>query len=75
MACKRSDCGDNGHRLVDRSQRADTESPRAMTKEVDILDIEKIKSFLESYLLYLRYTKKQSDSYRADAIEDVLKRL
>ena len=46
-----------------------------MTKEVDILDIEKIKSFLESYLLYLRYTKKQSDSYRADEIEDVLKRL
>ena len=48
---------------------------RNMTKEVDILDIEKIKSFLQSYVLYLRYTKKQSDSYRADAIEDVLGRL
>lgn len=42
---------------------------------MDSNDIEKIRIFLLQYVEYLRSTGRQSDSYRADTIEDLLTRL
>lgn len=46
-----------------------------MTKEVSIADIEKIVNFLEAYAEDMRNSGRPIDTYKADAIEDVVGRL
>lgn len=38
-------------------------------------DVGKIRIFLLQYIEYLRSTGRQSDSYKADTVEDLLTRL
>lgn len=46
-----------------------------MTKEVQIVDLQKVKVFLKQYIEVLKKSGKASDSYAVDTIEDLLRRL
>lgn len=45
------------------------------TKEVQVVDLQKVKVFLELYIEVLKKSGKAADSYAVDTIEDLLSRL
>lgn len=46
-----------------------------MTKEVQVVDLQKAKVFLEQYIEVLKRSGKAGDSYAIDVVEDLLRRL